>query len=45
MPALPSFLTAHADVHVEVVVDDALTDIVGGRFDAGIRFGELVERT
>jgi DNA-binding transcriptional LysR family regulator len=44
MPALPSFLAAHADVHVEVVVDDALTDIVSGRFDAGIRFGELVEK-
>jgi DNA-binding transcriptional LysR family regulator len=44
MPALPSFLTAHPDVHVELVVDDALTDIVTNRFDAGIRFGELVEK-
>jgi DNA-binding transcriptional LysR family regulator len=44
MQALPSFLATHADVHVEVVVDDALTDIVSGRFDAGIRFGELVEK-
>jgi DNA-binding transcriptional LysR family regulator len=44
MPALPSFLTAHADVHVELIVDDALTDIVTNRFDAGIRFGELVEK-
>jgi DNA-binding transcriptional LysR family regulator len=44
MPALPSFLTAHPDVRVEVVVDDALTDIVSNRFDAGIRFGELVEK-
>jgi DNA-binding transcriptional LysR family regulator len=44
MPALPSFLAADPDVHVEVVVDDALTDIVTNRFDAGIRFGELVEK-
>src|SRR5579864_7497126 len=44
MPALPSFLTAYPDVHVEMVVEDALTDIVTHRFDAGIRFGELVEK-
>src|SRR6202042_2778919 len=44
MPALPSFLLAHPDVRVELVVDDALTNIVAGRFDAGIRFGELVEK-
>jgi DNA-binding transcriptional LysR family regulator len=44
MPALPRFLTEYADVHVELVIDDALTDIVTNRFDAGIRFGELVEK-
>jgi DNA-binding transcriptional LysR family regulator len=44
MPVLPSFLTTNADVRVEVVVDDALIDIVTNRFDAGIRFGELVEK-
>jgi len=44
MPALPRFLTEYADVHLELVVDDALTDIVTNRFDAGIRFGELVEK-
>jgi len=44
MPALPRFLTEYADVHLELVVDDALTDIVTSRFDAGIRFGELVEK-
>jgi DNA-binding transcriptional LysR family regulator len=44
MPALPRFLAAYPDVHVGLVVDDALTDIVSSRFDAGIRFGELVEK-
>jgi len=43
-PGLPSFLAAYPDVHVELVVEDALTDIVSSRFDAGIRFGELVEK-
>ncbi|PIK74464.1 LysR family transcriptional regulator, partial [Methylobacterium frigidaeris] len=34
----------HPAVSVEVVIDDRLTDIVAGGFDAGIRFGEAVER-
>jgi DNA-binding transcriptional LysR family regulator len=44
MPALPGFVAAYPDVHVVLVVEDALTDIVSSRFDAGIRFGELVEK-
>ena len=43
-PVLPGFLLDHPAVSVEVVVDDRLTDIVADRFDAGIRFGEAVER-
>lgn len=43
-PVLPRFLLDHPSVSVEVVVDDRLTDIVADRFDAGIRFGETVER-
>ena len=43
-PALPRFLLDHPAVSVEVVIDDRLTDIVTARFDAGIRFGETVER-
>ncbi|AWN45487.1 LysR family transcriptional regulator [Methylobacterium terrae] len=43
-PALPGFLLDHPAVSVEVVVDDRLTDIVAAGFDAGIRFGEAVER-
>jgi DNA-binding transcriptional LysR family regulator len=43
-PALPRFLLDHPAVSVEVVIDDRLADIVADRFDAGIRFGESVER-
>lgn len=41
---LPAFLLAHPDVRVEVNTDDALVDIVAEGFDAGIRFGETVEK-
>jgi DNA-binding transcriptional LysR family regulator len=44
MPALGKFLLDYPDIHVEAVVDAALTDIVAGRFDAGIRLGEQVEK-
>ena len=43
-PRLPRFLLDHPDVSVEVIVDDRLIDLVAAGFDAGIRFGETVER-
>jgi DNA-binding transcriptional LysR family regulator len=43
-PSLPGFLLDYPSVTVEVVVDDRLADIVAAGFDAGIRFGETVER-
>lgn len=43
-PALRPFLQQYPDIHVEVIVDNGLTDIVDGRFDAGIRLGEQVAR-
>lgn len=43
-PALPRFLLDHPEVAVEIVVDDRPVDIVSAGFDAGIRFGETVER-
>lgn len=43
-PALPRFLLDYPAIAVEVVIDDRLTDIVAAGFDAGIRFGETVER-
>ena len=43
-PKLPAFLLANPDVNVEIDVNDGLVDIVEGGFDAGIRFGETVEK-
>lgn len=40
MPLLARFLTLYPEVRAEVASDDALTDIVGEGFDAGVRFGE-----
>lgn len=43
-PALPSFAARFPKVHVEIVVENSLTDIVAGRFDASIRLGGRVAR-
>ena len=43
-PVLATFLPNYPDIKVELVVDHALTDIVAQRFDAGVRFGEQVEK-
>src|SRR4029077_4734864 len=43
-PRLGRFPRAHPDVVLDIVIDDALSDIVAGRFDAGIRVGERLER-
>lgn len=43
-PAVERLLPDYPDVRVEISVDNALTDIVAGRFDAGIRLGEQVAR-
>ena len=43
-PALERLLPDYPDIVVEVAVDNALTDIVAGRFDAGIRLGEQVAK-
>jgi DNA-binding transcriptional LysR family regulator len=43
-PMLRSFLTDYPDINVEITVDNTLTDIVAGRFDAGIRLGEQVAK-
>jgi DNA-binding transcriptional LysR family regulator len=41
-PALERLLPAYPDITVEVHVDNTLTDLAAGRYDAGIRMGELV---
>ncbi len=40
MPHLTDFLDAYPDITLEMHCDNALLDIVGGGFDAGIRLGE-----
>ncbi|SDC27197.1 DNA-binding transcriptional regulator, LysR family [Massilia sp. PDC64] len=43
-PRLARFHRVHPDVVLDIVVDDALADIVTGRFDAGIRVGGQLEK-
>lgn len=43
-PRLARFHQVHPDVILDIVVDDSLTDIVAGRFDAGIRVGGKLEK-
>ena len=43
-PALQRFLPDYPDVHVEIVVDYGLTDIVAQGYDAGVRLGEQVAK-
>jgi DNA-binding transcriptional LysR family regulator len=44
MPVLSGFFRTHPGIQVDVIVDDNLTDIVADRVDAGIRFGDIVEK-
>ena len=43
-PALLRLLPHYPDVRVELSIDQALTDIVAERYDAGIRLGEQVAK-
>lgn len=43
-PTLQRILPDHPDIHVEIIVDYGLTDIVAQGFDAGIRIGEQVAK-
>ncbi|WP_242128113.1 LysR family transcriptional regulator [Sphingobium sp. Sx8-8] len=43
-PMLPSFMRSHPGIKVEVRVDNGMTDVVAGRYDAGIRLGEHLEK-
>ncbi|MBY5809621.1 LysR family transcriptional regulator [Rhizobium leguminosarum] len=43
-PAISRLSHKHPDVKVEISIDAALTDIVAGQFDAGIRLGERVAK-
>ena len=43
-PLIRPFLEEYPAIRLEVVIDDSYTDIVSGRFDAGIRVGHRIER-
>jgi DNA-binding transcriptional LysR family regulator len=43
-PRLGRFHRAYPQVVLDIVINDGLSDIVAGRFDAGIRVGERLEK-
>ncbi|MFC4171382.1 LysR family transcriptional regulator [Microvirga sp. GCM10011540] len=43
-PMLPSFMRRHPGIEVEVCVEGGMTDVVAGRYDAGVRLGERLEK-
>ncbi|MDR1075013.1 MAG: LysR family transcriptional regulator [Xanthomonadaceae bacterium] len=43
-PALAKILPQHPDIHIEVIVDYGLTDIVAEGYDAGVRLGEQIAK-
>jgi DNA-binding transcriptional LysR family regulator len=43
-PALERLLPEYPDIRVELDINNGLTDIVAGRFDAGVRLGEQVAK-
>jgi DNA-binding transcriptional LysR family regulator len=42
--ALANFMPGYPDIHLEIIVDYGLTDIVAEGFDAGVRLGEQVAK-
>jgi DNA-binding transcriptional LysR family regulator len=43
-PLLPRFLAQYPEIVLDVSVDPVLTDIVAGRYDAGVRVGHRIAR-
>jgi DNA-binding transcriptional LysR family regulator len=43
-PILADFLAAYPDIDVEAVIDYRIPDLVSEQFDAGIRFGDIIEK-
>ncbi|MFT8231008.1 LysR family transcriptional regulator [Pseudomonas guariconensis] len=43
LPLAQRFLVAYPDVHLEILSDDALVDMVGTGFDAGVRLGDRLQ--
>jgi DNA-binding transcriptional LysR family regulator len=43
-PALARLLPQYPDIHVELIADNRMTDIVADRYDAGVRLGDQVAK-
>jgi DNA-binding transcriptional LysR family regulator len=43
-PKLEAFLPDYPDIHVEIVVEYGMIDIVANRYDAGVRLGDQVAK-
>jgi DNA-binding transcriptional LysR family regulator len=43
-PLIAPFLAAYPEISVDMVSEDSRMDLVDGRFDAGLRIGERIER-
>jgi DNA-binding transcriptional LysR family regulator len=43
-PKLAKLLRKYPDIKVEIIVEQALTDIVAARYDAGVRLGEQIAK-
>jgi DNA-binding transcriptional LysR family regulator len=44
MPRVTQFMAAYPDIQLDLTLDDGLTDIIAGGFDAGIRLGESLQQ-
>jgi len=44
MPILSEFHRNYPEIRIELIIGDRLEDIVASRFDAGIRFGERIDK-
>lgn len=43
-PAIAKLAPQHPDIRIELALDQGLADLAAGRFDAGVRLGELVAK-
>ena len=44
LPVVLAFLRRHPGMRVEIVADEGFIDVVAGGFDAGVRYGEALDR-
>ncbi len=43
-PIVPAFVRAYPEVTLDITLDDAVVDLVGGGYDVSLRLGEVIER-